>query len=328
LANLSQQKAQIVKDAIRRFNHLPNRTIARHILHTYGELFDNDLEVIRTRIRYYTGKQGVKNKARVTDQSLFRATPKLFPPTWRKVRTPYILDPGLWGILSDAHIPFHEPQALQIAVDYLKTEGCTGIFINGDWQDCASISYWPTVRRRFHEEIGLVIDSFDWLRGEFPKAKIVYKPGNHEYRLPRKFIAAAPELVESPLAAMETVIGFEERKIEFLDYYQIVKAGDLPIIHGHEVQNLARTVNPARGLFLRAKNFAACSHCHTTSQHSERDINGNLLTTWSFGCLCDLSPDYSPIGNNWNWGFGLVEIRGKGDFEVQNLRILPNGKVR
>ena len=101
-----------------------------------------------------------------------------------------------------------------------------------------------------------------------------------------------------------------------------------PILHGHEVPNLSRTVNPARGLFLRTNTFAACSHCHSTSSHTAKTVNGELLTTWSFGCLCDLNPDYAVYGNNWNWGFGLIEIRDKGDFEVQNLRILPNGKVR
>lgn len=316
-------KNQIIKDAIRRFSHLPSRTIARHIIHTYGELFEDNLDAVRSSIRYFTGKKGPEKREKIPDKSLFRDTPKLFPQTWRKIRTAYNLDPGLWLILSDAHIPFHEPMALQTAVEHGKAEGATGVFINGDWQDCAAVSYWPTVKRDFNKEIGLVIDSLDWLRGQFPKSKIVYKPGNHEYRLPRYFLQHAPELIETPLAAMETVIGFEERKIQFLDYYQIVMAGDLPILHGHEVQSLSRTVNPARGLFLRAKTFAACSHCHTTSQHTAKTINGELLATWSFGCLCDLSPDYNPFGNDWNWGFGLIEIRDKGDFEVQNLRILP-----
>lgn len=34
------QKAQIVKDALRRFQHLPLMTIARHILNTNGVYFD------------------------------------------------------------------------------------------------------------------------------------------------------------------------------------------------------------------------------------------------------------------------------------------------
>jgi len=321
-------KSEIIRDAARRFQHLPNRTIAQYVLSTYGPLFGNDLEKIRSRIRYYTGNNGEVSRGKAADKSLFKSGPVPLPPTWRKVRTPYKLFPGLWLVLSDAHVPFHEAIALEAAVSYGQSQKVDGVLLNGDWQDCAAVSYWPTAQRKFNDEIGLVIDSLDWLRGEFPKQKIVYKPGNHEYRLPRYYVSHAPELIGSPLAAMETVIGFEERGIEFLDYYQIVMAGDLPVLHGHEIPFLNRTVNPARGLYLRAKMWAACGHCHTTSQHTSKTLQGELHTTWSFGCLCDLSPDWNPFGNDWNWGFGLIEVSPNGDFEVQNLRILPNGKIR
>ena len=230
-------------------------------------------------------------------------------------------------MLSDVHVPFHEPKPLEAAVQYGQAEAVTGIFLNGDFQDCASEGFWPTAKRDFNREVEDVIDALDWLRNEFPGKPIVYKPGNHEYRLPQLFVRKVPELAESPLAAMETVIGFEERGIEFLDYHQIVMAGKLPIIHGHEVMNINRMVNPARGLFLRAKTFAACSHCHSTSEHTPKNIHGEILTCWSFGCLCDLNPDYNPIGNDWNWGFAIVNVEKNGDFEVVNRRILPNGKV-
>src|SRR5574343_300047 len=69
-------------------------------------------------------------------------------------------------------------------------------------------------------------------------------------------------------------------------------AGKLPILHGHEVRRMAMAVNPARGLFMRLKSWGMCGHCHKTSEHTERDIRGTILTTWSVGCLCDLSPVY------------------------------------
>ena len=324
----TSNKAQIVKDAVRRFHHLPDRTISRYILEVYGELFDNDLEKIRRKVRLCTGKSGDANRASISDKSLYRTEGVQMPQTWRKTRTPYKLSAGSWLVLSDAHFPFHEPMPLEAAISYGQAQKVDGIFINGDWQDCAALSYWPSAKRDFNKEVGLVIDSLDWLRGKFPKQKIVYKPGNHEFRLPAYYVRLAPELIGSPLAAMETLIGFEGRGIEFLDYNQIVMAGQLPIIHGNEVRHIDRTVNPARGLFLKTKTFSACSHCHTTSQHTSKTLMGMILATWSFGCLCDLSPDWNPFGNDWNWGFGLIDIKDTGDFEVQNLRVLPNGQVR
>jgi len=320
------RKSKVVKDAIRRFYHLPNRTIARHLIAKYPLLFENDLEKARFAVRYYTGKAGKDNLGK-SGVDLIRDTPIKMPKTWRKKRTPYKLDVGLWLVLSDIHVPFHEPKPLEAAIQQGHLEKVDGIFINGDLQDCAAVGFWPQARRDFNSEIEEVIDFLDFLRSEFPTEKIVYKPGNHEYRLPRYYLNKAPDLIDTPLSAMETIIGFEERNIEFLDYTQLVKAGLLPIVHGHEIRFLNKAVNPARGLFLKAKSFAACSHCHNTSQHTSKTIEGELLTTWSFGCLCDLEPEYNPFCNDWNWGFALINVEKNGDFEVVNRRILPSGQV-
>ena len=326
----SKHRKQLVRDTVRRFYHLPARTIARHLIANYGELFDNDLELARSAVRNVLGTVGQKNRDEVKDKSLFREPGEVMaiPPTWRRTRTPHHLSPGAWLVLGDLHVPFHEPKPVETVLSWGESNKVDGILINGDFQDCESLSYWPTAHRDFNKELELCIDFLDMLRSRFPNAKIVYKPGNHEYRLPRKFIEKIPEMAESPLAAMETYMGFEERGIEFLDYFQIVMAGKLPVLHGHEVPFLQRTVNPARGLFLRTKSFAACGHCHTTSEHTTRDINGLVITTWSFGCLCDLSPDWNPYGNDWNWGAAIINVAKSGDFEVENRRILPNGDMR
>jgi len=661
-------RGRIVRDAVRRFPNLPTLTLAKYVNERYGTYFENDLEAIRANIRYYRGQLGKKNRKAAKDKHLFTDKVAL-PPTWRGIKTDYKLKEGLWFVISDIHVPFHEPKAIESAFSAAQAEKVDGVLINGDLQDCSALSYWLTANRDFNAEVELVIDFLDFLRQEFPKQQIVYKPGNHECfdteteiltkrgwikginlletdnvatlnintfeieyqrplkittypysgqmiritgtrtdlkvtpnhrllfrpsgsgkngkwriselgdihtgknrialpmagitrrkdyqmisddeikiaawiltdgnirrrgstgngirnrkinfparytiyqsekkvksitdildrlewkysiskerritkaicgkklktkplasyciyligeannlaevivptkdklpdwvnklsnrqftlflssvvdgdgsrhpsapktswmvygtksfldqlqgaalqygyrtsiseyrpdtwrlninpgyvthldnfawhitketymdqvwcatvpndtlvvrrngkvtitgnsRLPRYYITHAPELADSPLACMETLLGFEERKIEFLDYFQKVMAGMLPIIHGHEIRAISRAVNPARGLYLKAKTFCACSHCHTPSMHSAKDIHGNLLTTWSFGCLCDLEPDWNPFGNDWGWGFAFVNIEKDGSFEVVNRRILPNGSV-
>ncbi len=320
-------KTEIIKNALRRFRHLPLKTIARHIANTEGDLWDNDLEKIRDQVRYYAGSKGKYNFDEAQDKSLFRDAVIKMPATWRKVRTPYCLTPGPWLVIQDLHVPFHEPKPIEAAIRYAQDEKVSGVFINGDLQDCSALSYWKAPKRDFNGEIEKVLDFLDFLDGELPKTRKVYKPGNHEYRLPAYFMSHAIEAAESPLAAMETLMGFESRGIEFLDYYQIVRAGKLPIIHGHEIPRIDRSVNPARGLFNRTHTWALCGHCHTTSVHTERDLNGTVITTWSIGCMCDLSPDYTAYCNRWNWGFALINVAKNGDFEVRNFRILPNGKV-
>lgn len=319
---------EIVKSAIRRFGNLGNMTIARYVLNTHGDLFDQDIEKIRDRVRYWRGKKGKSKKDRLTDKSLVQSDDKIdMPKSWNPKSYDYHLAPGLWLILSDLHVPFHEIKPLEAAIQAGQAEKIDGIFFNGDFQDASAVSYWPTRHRDWMKEVEQVIDMLDFIGQEFPKIPIVYKPGNHEYRLPRYYLSNAPDLIDSPVTALEVTLGLSERGIEFLDYFQKVMAGKLPIFHGHEFSFLSRAVNPARGLFLRAKTYAACSHCHSVSEHNAKNVFDELLSTWSFGCLCDLHPDWNPYGNDWGWGFAFINVEKNGDFEVVNKRVLPSGQV-
>lgn len=325
------RRNKIVKEAIRRFFHLGNRTIARHLIATHGDHFRNkkgeiDVEVARTSVRYHTGKMGDRHRG-LGDGSLHRDTPVKMPKTWSRSRPSYKLNPGLWLVLSDIHVPFHEEKPLESAIKAGQAEKVDGILLNGDIWDCTAVSYWPSFVRNFNKELEAIIDFLDCLACEFPNTPIIYKPGNHEYRLPRYFLSKAPELIETPIDAMDNVLGFEKRGIEFLDYFQKVYAGLLPILHGHEVRNLQSSVNPARGLFLKTLSYSACGHAHRTSTHPERNIEGIDLTCHSFGCLCNLEPEYNPYGNRWNHGFALINVEKNGDFEVVNRRILTSGQV-
>jgi len=317
------EKKKIILDALHNFPTLPIRTVARYILAEYGPYFDGDLEKIRHAIRYYTGKDGETN--RQNNKEIVKRAPAEMPKTWRNIRTPHVLAPGKWLVLADIHVPYHEPLAIQAAVEYGKKVGITNVLLNGDIQDCASVSHWPkTTKRNFDKELVVFLEFLDWLCAELP-VPMVYKPGNHEYWLPRYYASKAPELIGLPLLAMESVLNLESRGVEFIEYKQIVDAGGLPILHGDELR-FSSPVNPARGLFLKTHSWAMCSHFHQTAENSTRDINGKLLTTWSTGCLCDLSPDYSPY-SNWNHGFAVVDVTKGGGFKVDNRRILPSFEV-
>jgi hypothetical protein len=60
-------------------------------------------------------------------------------------------------------------------------------------------------------------------------------------------------------------------------------------------------------------------HHHQTSEHTETNMNGEITTTYSVGCLCELHPAYLPI-NKWNHGFAIVDIDGM-NAHVRNFRI-------
>lgn len=319
-------RAEIVKDVCRQFPQFPTRSLARYLLDQHGGLWDNNIDTIRSAVRYYRGQQGEHNRNQAKE--IIPSIKAEIPKDWNIKSKPFQLGQGKHLVLSDLHAPFHEIKAIESAVAYGQKEKVTGLLLNGDAQDCQSVSFWPSVRRPdFMGEVMVFTSILDFFQQELPKTKKIYKPGNHEWRLIRYYANRIPELVNSPMATFEAMIDFESRGIEFLDYHQKVMAGKLPIFHGHEFRSISTAVNPARGLFLKTKKWAAVAHYHRTSEHTDTDIDDNYLTCWSFGCLCNLHPEYMPFGGNWNWGFAIVEVDEKGNFEVHNKRILSSGKV-
>jgi len=151
-------------------------------------------------------------------------------------------------------------------------------------------------------------------------AKIYFKVGNHEERYFHFLWMKAHEIVGVEEFELENIIKSRAEGIEIIKDKRIMKAGDLNIIHGHEFGgSVFSPVNIARGLFLRGKVSAMQGHNHQSSSHSESNMNGEITTTWSLGCLCELHPAYLPI-NKWNHGFAIVDIDGK-NFEVRNKNI-------
>lgn len=315
--------------ALKRWGHLPLKSIARYLVMHYGPLYNNDIEKARRTLRYYAGSDGATALAQVKRAGKLVKRGKVTVPQSRAiVRTPFRLKKGLWLELADLHIPFHDTRAVEAAVAFGQKHKVDGVFLNGDVADCQALSHWHSVDRRdFAKEVEQLLDILNWLRSEFPKQEIVWKPGNHEDRLDQYFRSFAPMLADLPTSDMETILGLEQMGINYLGRKQLVMAGCLPIIHGHEVRGGSTIVNPARWLFLKWNDNAACAHFHRSSQHDETRGGGELVTTWSFGCLCDLRPDYNPFSNRWTHGLALVNVEDRKMFEVNSRRILRNGKV-
>ena len=230
-------------------------------------------------------------------------------------------------VLPDAHIPYHDKEALELAVSHGKKLKPSIVLINGDFADNYSFSPHETdpSKRDLIGELQTVKQGLEWIEKQFPKARVIYKQGNHELWWDRKLWSKAPELVGLPTTTWEAQVKPDRSRIEFVHHLRSIQIGTLLVLHGHEYRfAISNPVNPARGLFLRTKCTSLCSHFHQRSEHSERDGNGKLITTWSTGCLCNISPDYASR-NNWSHGFAFIELQGK-EFDVKNFRII-HGKV-
>lgn len=319
--------SKIASDALRRFPTCSIRKLAMYLCEQHKGMFTN-YEQARTMLRTNAGLMIRKNGQKKKSDLLQRDPFKLMPFSHQVPREPYILPAGRWGILSDVHVPFHEIKPLEIALDWFRNEKITGLILGGDVQDCSAISYWPSISKRdFPAEVEATIDFLDMLRQNFPRIKIVWQDGNHEDRLTQYYNAYAPQLAHLPTSDKETILGLGKRRIEALGRKRKISLHRLTLLHGHEMRGSYSVVSPSRWAILKAKACVAIGHFHEVSSTTKNTIEGNMLTAFSFGCVCDLSPDYNPFCNEWSWGAAILEYDGKEDWDLDNRKILPSGRL-
>lgn len=230
-------------------------------------------------------------------------------------------------VLPDIHIPYHDRDALATSLAYGVEHSVDTVLINGDCGDFYQLSRFNKDPRMRHwvSEIKMIREFLKALRSLFRKARIVYKLGNHDERYEVFLQQNCAELIGLDKFEIGNVLDLEKHGVELVRDKRPIRVAELNIVHGHEYRfAISNPVNAARGLFLRTKAYSMCSHFHQKSEHSENNIEGKSIATWSTGCLCDLHPAYMPL-NNWSHGFAFVEVSGS-KFHVSNHKI-SHGKV-
>lgn len=334
------KRGEVVREWCEKHPNVPHLTLARMIYAANPKLFPN-VNAVRGSVRWHRGKVSPSNIGRQVP-----AKPIIYTGGTSTVRFTYraprsLAEPlqtfdihGTQRILrlSDIHYPFHDERALEAAVEYGIKHDPTVLLLDGDIIDCHDLSaYERNPRDRYTEaELSMLAEQFDQFRQAFPKARIIWKEGNHEGRLQKYLMRKAPELWGLPMMdvpGLLTMVGGPKamHRVEWVANKRVLKAGHLSLLHGHELGG-GGGVNPARWLFLRAGENAICGHFHRTSEHSEPSLSRKQRGAWSTGCLCDMSPGYMPH-NKWNHGFAWIEVEKDGDFRVKNIRII-DGRIR
>jgi UDP-2,3-diacylglucosamine pyrophosphatase LpxH len=321
---------------------MPTKSLAKVMYKEHPLLFTN-LEDARAALRRIEGKSGVQNRAETSNKEFFLEgerpkNPYALPKSEEKEYLPYIIEgPQRIAALFDVHAPYHSIEAITAALDFLSDKDITTLLIGGDFFDFYGMSRYAKDpdKRNTAEEIKIGVQLLKTIFNELNPDKVVFKYGNHDERFEhyiwQKF-AEIPQLTdfeEMKQINLETILRNRLGKdfpIDFVTDKRIIKVGNLNIAHGHEFPSgISSPVNIARGLYLRAKANTICGHHHRSSSHVEQDINGQMITTWSVGSLCELHPLYMPI-NSWNHGVALITIDESGIVDVQNKRI-KNGRI-
>lgn len=312
---------------------IPTLKLAR-IMYGENKLLFRDVEDARDVLRWIEGKKGRSNKStiKVTHAAPTRSyNPYKLPESYKEDREPYKLPTACNNILliSDLHIPYHDIDAITLALDYGKEYNVNTIFINGDLIDNSQISKFERdmSKRSVKQEFDATKQFLVSLRDAFPDASIFWLKGNHCLRWEKFLMQKVSEIWDDPYFYLEQRLALHEQKIKILDDKVLVKAGKLSITHGHHIfKGFASPVNPARGAYNKAKQSIIVGHLHRPSYSPESTLDGDIIGCWSTGCLCELRPNYSPMISNSQHGFAHIIIEKNGHYTVKNHTIIK-GKI-
>jgi predicted phosphodiesterase len=334
---MNSLKNDIVKNYINQFPEIPNKLLAELIFTKEEGLFSTK-EAARSAIRYLKGAAGEFNRVSAKNAGHFEEPTistikeglhKLGIISRAEAPEHLELGEGKYLILSDVHIPFQDDDALACALEWGLKNNVTKIILNGDIMDTYGASRYPKEIKRptISEELEMTRNFFTYLRGIFIDQPIYYKMGNHEERMRAFVLRNARELADLEDISLEALLKIEEFGIQSVGR-EMIKIGKLIVIHGHELgESVFSPVNPARGMFLKAKASVLFGHNHQVSHHSENNLHAEQVGVWSTGCLCELTPEYRPYGyTKWSHGFACVDVNADGTFHVNNMKIL-NGKI-
>lgn len=341
LYNVNTPKGLLIKKYIEKFSGLSHMQISRKLFEDHPELFKS-IDNANSRLRYYTGKNGKFNRSTASnnhEDSMKKGerNPDVLKKwglqktraTGRKTfQIPAENDKILW--ISDIHIPNHDEVALTTALEYGLKHKANCIVIGGDLLDNAPFTRFkaPPDKKKAREWFDMATDFLSSLRKNFPKALIIYMEGNHDRWYSDWLIDHCAVVFDDPYYKLEARLKLDSYNIKFYPENVIIKAGKLPMLHGHTiVKGVFSPVNSARGAYTKSNHNLLIGHTHQVSVHSAKDLMGRPTKTWSTGCLCTLNPDYDPHNIRHTHGFAWITTDKSGNFTVNNFEIV-DGVIR
>lgn len=308
-----------IQIALRTGRGYSKRYITKVLYNENPDVF-KDEEDARQSVRYVLGVQG-KRSRRGQAEDLKRQFALIPDPSVEIINPePYIIPEGYKNtlVIADIHSKFYNRAAFEIAVNDAKKNGCDSVIINGDFMDFYRESRFdksPRVVADFYDEQEWGVGVLQMLQNEF--GIVFLKKGNHDIRLEvqiQKLAATMPELQD--YVTYVDWLFYEGTNTVIIEDYRHLQYGKLNIIHGHEYQG-GGGIHVAHNRLNKAFDNILSAHSHRSQSTIKQTINRDILGSWAVGCMCNLSPRYSPK-NDWTNGFAIIRRDSTGDFEVEN----------
>lgn len=229
-------------------------------------------------------------------------------------------------VLSDIQSPFHLPQALALAIEYIKRFKPDLLILNGDIVDFYTLSTFKKIGRGPNSLIEEIITTNNEVLDPIlaacpPKCKKVWVAGNHEHRLKASIAVNVKFLENFPGLNIEECFRMKERGIRYIDsqsgngIFWITQ--HLVAMHG-----IYTSVHAAKKYTDSLDASVIYGHCHKEQYWRDtKALGGKSKIAIGAGCLCQDPEDFNSLAR-YDRGFvaGWFDP-DSGIFEVQHKRI-------
>ncbi len=244
-----------------------------------------------------------------------------------QMKDPFGLNRGIERtvFIPDMHVPFHDVEAVNTALNFIKDIKPDRVVLMGDFVDGIALSKFqkdPRFTVTFQQELEAGRNMLDRIRESAgKKAEIHYIEGNHEQRLLNYVLRQAPELVhlvdgQEDLLSIPRLLRLKERNINYIPAQDYLKLHGWNFEHGDAVSSHAGMT--ANKMITKRRNSEGIGHTHRAGMTAYTGSNGTDIGV-EFGCLIDRKGWAASYGKDLNWqtALGVGEYhRGSRIFQV------------
>jgi hypothetical protein len=225
-------------------------------------------------------------------------------------------------VLSDPHVPDHDPDVLDLAVRFIRRIRPVALHLLGDIPDFLQLSkYCYAVDRvaRLQDGINATKAVIQRLIRALPaRAPVYYSEGNHEDRLQRYLRRNARALESLSTLTVPRLLELPPR-VRWFSRLQPYRMGHLWFSHGHLVRKWSGYT--ARAMLEHVGGNVITGHCHRLASVHQTNWGGDYAG-WENGCIQRLNPEYITGRPNWQHGWSVVTFHRSGLFCVEQVRVM------
>lgn len=273
----------------------------------------------RQRFAYERKKVESASPVRLADDGLYHVEP------WSYTPSRPVIPKGIERHVNigDTHGVFVDQRVWAAVLDFVRDFRPDQINCLGDMIDFYDVSRFdknPNRRIVIGAEIEFTREVvFAELRRAAPKARIVWKDGNHEDRLRRYLWSRAPELASLPGLEMSELFRLKDLDIEHLTTEDPLIVGEIQLTHGHLVRKHSGAT--AKAMLDDWGTSVIHNHTHRLGAVYKTDRSGEYVA-FENGCLCSKQMEYMQGVPNWQHGFSVGWVLPSGRFHFEQVAVV------